>query len=186
MRFSIITPAYIWTPERLELFLQCIDSIRGQTFSHADIEHIIVNDGSPMDMAIPNYPWIKVINQPNLQRMAAYNTGLRQAQGDIIGLLDSDDEYAPESLMEIHQLFQQHQDYDMVNVGCTYINIQGTTWTRGPFQPKECEVGHEVFGGGNIVNGTFFFKRAVYEDLGAFPEGIKTIDVPWYKNTELF
>ena len=39
------------------------------------------------------------------------------------------------------------------------------------------EVGHEVFGGGNIVNGTFVFHRSVYKDLGGYPpDVVKDID----------
>ena len=38
-------------------------------------------------------------------------------------------------------------------------------------------MGHKVFGGGNIVNGTFVFHRSVYDDLGGYPpHDIKDID----------
>lgn len=75
----------------------------------------------------------------------------------------------------------------MFNFGCTFIHKDGGTNTRDPFMPKrKRKGGHEIFGGGKIVNGTFTFHRRIWEELGAFPEGIKTIKVPWYKETELF
>ena len=65
----------------------------------------------------------------------------------------------------------------MFNFGATFISKDGGTTNRAPFRPKEEDVGHEIFGGGNIVWGTFVFSRSIYEDLGAFPPPIiKDVD----------
>ena len=186
MRFSIITPVYVADENRKQKFLACIESIKNQTYDHSDFEHVIVNDGSPYPMDIPKYPWIKLIDQPNLQRLTAYNTGFKNAKGEIFCLLDSDDEYEANYLEEIEKAFKKYPKYKLFNFGCTFIHTDGGKANRDPFKPKKRKVGHEVFGGGQIVNGTFVFHRSIYDTLGAFPEGIKTIDVPWYKNTELF
>lgn len=185
MRFSIITPAYV-VQEKYNLFLKCIESVASQQFDHAQFEHIIVNDGSPINLQIPAYPHIKVIDQGNLQRMTATNTGLKAAKGEIICLLDSDDEYRKDYLGVVSQKFKNNPKYKMVNFGCQFIHKDGATNVRDAFKPAKVKKGHEVFGGGNVVKGTFCFKKEVYDKLGGFPEGIKTIDVPWYKNTELF
>lgn len=189
MRFSIITPVYLSKVEeerRVPLFARCIESIREQDYDHDNFEHIIVNDGSTIPFNVPDYPWIKLINQENLQRLTAYNTGLKKATGDVFCLLDSDDEYDPTFLSRIRHHFRKNKEYKMLNFGARYIHSDGKETARDPFEPEEKEVGHEVFGGGQIVNGTFVFKKEVYKALGGFPEGIKTIDVPWYKKTELF
>ena len=186
MRFSIITPVYVWNQETADGLLQAIKSIENQTYDKTDFQHVIVNDGSTFPVAIPKHPWITLIEQPNLQRLAAYNTGFKNAVGEVFCLLDADDEYEPTYLSEVDTLFKENPEYKMFNFGCTFIHRDGGVSTRGAFKPKEIETGHEVFGGGNIVNGTFVYQRSIYEDLSAFPEGIKTIDVPWYKNTELF
>lgn len=187
MRFSIITPVYLYDEKRAEQFKACIESVNKQDFSHTDFEHVIVNDGSVYPFDVPNYPHIRVINQANLQRLTAYNTGFKNANGDIFLLLDSDDEFEPNTLSLVDGLYKKYKRYKMFNFGCTFIHKDGGENTRDPFMPKrKRKGGHEVFGGGKIVNGTFTFSRDIYEDLGAFPEGIKTINVPWYKKTELF
>lgn len=188
MRFSIVTPIYISEQEkerRIPLFEKCIESIKNQTYDHTNFEHVIVNDGSSYSFEVPNYPWIKVINQPNLQRLAAYNNGFKNATGEIICMLDSDDMLVPEALEKIDSYFKKFSKFKLFNFGCRFIHTDGAESSRDAFRPQRKRTGHEIFGGGKIVNGTFVFHREVYEDLGAFPEGVKTIHVPWYKNSPL-
>jgi len=98
MLFSIIIPVY-----NVDEYIQaCLDSVLGQTFS--DWEAICVNDGSADDsFAIleenaTKDGRIKVVNQSNAGTAAARNAGLREAQGDYIFFLDSDDWLEPDSL----------------------------------------------------------------------------------------
>lgn len=185
-KISIITPVYAADQERANQLIRCIESVKNQTYDHNFIEHIIINDGSSYPLFTPNYPWIKIIEQQNLQRLTAYNNGFKASTGDIICMLDSDDEYVSEALEKISEWYKKYPKYEMFNFGCSYVHKDGGTNKRDAYKPKKEKVGHEIFGGGKIVNGTFVFSRKVYQTLGAFPEGIKTIDVPWYKNTELF
>jgi len=152
-----------------------LESIKNQTYRN--FEHIIVNDGSSIPLEIPNYPWIKIIDQANLQRLTAYNNGFKAAKGEIFCLLDSDDEYEPNYLEEVDKLYYKFPRFKMFNFGCTHVHSDGVSTQRAAFRPKRKKVGHEVFGGGNIVNGTFVFHRSIYEDLGAFPpHHIENID----------
>jgi hypothetical protein len=74
-------------------------------------------------------------------------------------------------------MFENNSTYSMVNYGCTFIHKNGSQNNRGAFRPKEEEVGHEMFGPGNIVNGTFAFKREVYDELGGFmPMHVEDVD----------
>ena len=91
MRFSIIIPVY-----NVEPYLrQCLDSVLAQTFG--DWEAICVNDGSTDGSAaiLEEYAVkdsrFKVITQANAGLSAARNTGLKEAQGDYVLFLDSDD-----------------------------------------------------------------------------------------------
>lgn len=177
IKYSIVTPVYLYDQERAKLFKKCIQSVRKQHFDNILYEHIIVNDGSILPFNISKHNNIRVINQPNLQRITAYNTGLKEAKGEIIVLLDSDDELEPNALQIIDEAFKKNPTQRIFNFGCSFIHKDGATNQRGPFRPKKKKVGHVVFGGGNIVNGTFVFKREVYDKLGGFPEHhIKDID----------
>lgn len=177
MKFSIITAAYIWNEDRSDKFKACLESVKNLDYDHNQLEHIIVDDGSPIAFDYPRYPWIKVIKQENLQRITAYNNGFKEASGEIFMVLDSDDEYEPTYLSRIDRASKEYPDYKMFNVGCSFIHKDGGVSNRAPFQPKEETVGHELFGGGQIVWGTFSWHRSIYEDLGAFPPPIiKDID----------
>lgn len=176
MRFSVITPVYVDNEDTANELLRAIESIKNQTFNHKDFQHVIVNDGSVHKVDIPKHPWIKLINQENLQRITAYNTGLQNTEGEIITLLDGDDEYDPTYLEEVDKSFKENPDYKLINFGCTYMHSDGVSTRRDPFRPKEEEIGHEIFGGGKVVNGTFAFHRSVYEDLGGYPPH-HTVDI---------
>ena len=90
-KVSIIIPIYN-TSERLS---GCLDSALNQT--HRNLEIILVDDGSTDDSPaiIQTYAQkdsrIKVITQKNQGQSAARNRGLKQATGDFISFLDSDD-----------------------------------------------------------------------------------------------
>ena len=43
-KFSVITPVHLWSPERVEMFVKCIDSLAKQTYK--DFEWIVIDDGS--------------------------------------------------------------------------------------------------------------------------------------------
>lgn len=178
LRFSIILPVHVWNEYRQTTLVRAIKSIENQTFDHTKFELIIVNDGSSKEFKVESKPWIIVINKQHQERVIAYNAGLSLARGEIICLLDSDDEYEPNYLECVDWMFKTYPDYSMFNFGCRYIDLQGKpTGQRTAFKPKELEVGHEVFGRGNIVNGTFVFHRSVYDDLKAYPDDvIKDID----------
>lgn len=168
--FSIITPIHAWNEQKAKELERNIESIKNLEYNHSLIEHIIINDGSTVPLTIPNYSWIKVIDQPNMQRVTAYNNGLKAAQNDIIWPLDADDVLIKSALTYIDQEYKANPKYEMFNFGCTYVHKDGHVTTRDAFTLEEAKTGHEIFGGGNIVNGTFVFSRKIYLDMGAFPE----------------
>jgi len=173
MKFSIITPVYLYNEWRRDMLNRAVMSVIGQTVK--DWELIIVNDGSQVKFSYPKSDRIKVLTQPHLERLIAYNTALKEAKGDWIVFCDSDDEMVSYYLEACEAMIKKYPDYKMFNFGSIHIGVDYSARLRGTFKPKILKVGHEIFGGGNIVNGTFIFHRSVYEDLGAFP----TTSSPW-------
>ena len=93
MRLSIVIPVY-----QVEPYLRkCLDSCLFQTISQQNYEIICVNDGS-RDGSLEilkeyesSYSNIKVISQSNQGLSSARNRGLKEAQGDYVWFIDSDD-----------------------------------------------------------------------------------------------
>lgn len=169
--FSVITPVHLWSDNRIKMFKEAAKSLSRQIFQ--DFEWIVVDDGSTKDFdwtALTEYvPQVKIYHKNHQERVIAYNLAFKHAKGKWFTLLDGDDEYVPGYLSEVLQMIKNNPGYKMFNFGCIYHNSNNTTTQRGPFQPKKRKIGHEMFGGGNIVNGTFVFHRSVYKDLGAYP-----------------
>jgi len=88
---SIIVPVY-----NVEKYLEkCLESIINQTLKNLEI--ICVNDGSTDNslQILEDYAKkdqrIKIINKKNRGSGAAKNTGMKNASGEYIGFVDSDD-----------------------------------------------------------------------------------------------
>jgi glycosyltransferase involved in cell wall biosynthesis len=94
---SVVIPTYRWR----EYILRALESVFAQTF--ADYEVIVVNDGSPDDVAGGLRPLIesgriRYVEQPNGGVASARNRGLAEAGGEYLALLDDDDLWPPDSL----------------------------------------------------------------------------------------
>ena len=88
---SVIVPVY-----KVEPYLrQCVESILNQTYS--DLEVLLIDDGSPdrcgeiCDEYEKKDIRVRVFRTENRGVSAARNLGLREAKGDLIGFVDSDD-----------------------------------------------------------------------------------------------
>lgn len=103
MKISIIIPVY----NVLDYLQKCLDSAYNQTLQ--DKEIIIVDDGSTdgsgqfVDKYAKGKKNIRVIHKPNGGLMSAWTTGVRVAQGDYIGFIDSDDYIASEMYEEMYR-----------------------------------------------------------------------------------
>ena len=95
---SIILPIY-----NVEEYLEeCLDSILGQSFS--DYELLVVDDGSPdgsraiAERYAASDARLRIITRENGGLGAARNTGVREATGDLLTFVDSDDKLPPGAL----------------------------------------------------------------------------------------
>ncbi|MDH8702285.1 glycosyltransferase involved in cell wall biosynthesis [Dysgonomonadaceae bacterium PH5-43] len=99
MKISVVIPIY----NVQQFIVRCLKSVLAQTYDNLEI--ILVNDATPDDSmtviedVIQNTSRknnIKIINHPiNKGLAAARNSGVKEATGDYIFFLDSDDEISP-------------------------------------------------------------------------------------------
>jgi len=95
----------------------CLNSVLSQTFT--DLEAIVVNDGSPDTKELekvlaPFMNWIVYIKQENKRAAGARNTAIRQARGEFLAFLDSDDTWFPQHLALQMKLFEHDPTLDIV------------------------------------------------------------------------
>lgn len=111
---SVIIPAY----KTAGLIANCLDTVFAQTYTN--FETIVVNDGSPdtpelEKVLVPYMDRIVYIKQENKRAAGARNNAIRQARGEFVAFLDSDDTWYPEHLATQMKLFA-----DDPSLGLTY------------------------------------------------------------------
>ena len=121
-KISVIIPVY-----RVEDYLrECLNSVIAQSFT--DIEVVCVNDGSDDNSPkiLAEYAQrdsrIRVINQENQGLSVARNVGLKNAIGEYIFFLDSDDVIHPKTL-EIAYHFAKKYNAELVDLRYTSSNV---------------------------------------------------------------
>ena len=113
---SILTPTY----NRGKLLLPLYESLKNLTFE--DFEWLIVDDGSEDDTEQYALSWIAhnienaefpicYIKKSNGGKHTAINRGVREANGELILILDSDDTLPSDSLATIAQYYEQCKGY---------------------------------------------------------------------------
>lgn len=123
MRISIIIPVY-----NVERYVRCcIESVIAQETPLADIECVIIDDCTPdnsmsivlqMIEAYHGTIHFQIINHDkNRGLSAARNTGLRNATGDYIFFLDSDDRLSPDSIQYFVESASVYPKVDLIMGG---------------------------------------------------------------------
>lgn len=114
-KYSIIIPVY-----NVEAYIKkCLDSVVNQTYK--DYEVIIINDGSTdHSMEIAKDYHFKIINQENKGQSAARNRGMKQAKGEYIVFLDSDDTIEKDLLKKLEKATTDKPDVIRYQVRTTF------------------------------------------------------------------
>lgn len=118
---SVIIPAY----NVEEYIKECLDSILNQTYN--DLEIIIVDDGSTdntpkiLDEYARKNPQIQILRQQNSGQSCARNRGIREAKGEYIVFVDSDDWISSNNILETFFNEIQTSNSDYVQGGMCFI-----------------------------------------------------------------
>lgn len=133
MKLSIIIPVY-----NSKYYLRkCIESVTQQTF--ADFELLLINDGSTDGSEIICKEFlekdarIRLINQRNKGASSARNTGLREAKGEYIVFIDSDDFVSKDYLQNFVEHHKSNVNVDLIIHG---FSIQDVDRSMKVVQPR--------------------------------------------------
>ena len=162
-RFSICVSSY----NDAEFLPACIGSVLNQSFD--DLELLIVDDGSPDDTAeiLEAYaardkrvkPIIKKNNEGvHLGRKSA----VAQSNGELIILLDSDDELAPGFLEKLSEFASAHPA-DIYHFGIEVINAGVSAKERDDFE-SYVNRDIELLSGADIVNAAYSDEAGYRQD----------------------
>lgn len=134
-RISVIVPTY----NNGGFIAQAVDSVFEQRYDNCEI--IVVDDGSTDSTASVLARFgeqVKVIRQANAGSAAARNTGLRQATGEYVALLDADDWFLPGKFREQAAILAARPSLGAVHSGWRIVDAEGSPirnvepWQRAP------------------------------------------------------
>ncbi len=161
---SVIMPVYN-TAKYVEA---AIDSVLAQTY--ADFELLIIDDAGT-DESIElcrayDDPRIQIISQTNRGLAGARNTGIRNARGQFIALLDSDDLWEPKKL-EKHVEHLRRAPHIGVSYAASALIDDDGQMLRIVQRPKLRKISpQDIFLRNPVGNGSApVLRRAVFEDI---------------------
>lgn len=124
---SIIIPTY----NRARLVCEAVESALGQTYPHVEV--IVVDDGSTDDTRerIAAYgDRVRYLHQPNQGVSAARNHGFREARGEYVLFLDSDDLLVPDAIAILLTILRSDPALDAAFGDGEFVGPNGNTLGR--------------------------------------------------------
>lgn len=173
-KISIITPTY-----NSENTLDgTINALLRQTFS--DFEYIII-DGASKDGTvervksyIPQFEKkgvvVKIISEPDRGVYDAMNKGISLAEGELVGITNSDDWYEDNALEVIWNKFSDEK----VDRHNSMIYGIERVWKDGKIFNLQRR-GAAFISEGVLPHSTFFVSKSVYDKFGAFDLSVKVL-----------
>ena len=177
VKVSVIIPAY----NAEKTINKCLDSLLSQTLD--DYEVIVINDGSTDNTKsiLNSYnDRIKVISKKNGGIGIARNLGIREAKGEYITFVDSDD-YVDSKLLEDYYNFAVSNNLDLVTG--TYkkdVNGKIISWPGVKYDISNVKFNPRIL---NLIEyapwAKFYRKKMIIDNNILFVENKKYEDMPF-------
>jgi glycosyltransferase involved in cell wall biosynthesis len=163
--FSIVTPCL----NRAGSIGRAVQSVRAQNYP--SFEHIVIDGGSTDDTleVLERYSHLRVLSEPDRNLYDAINKGLRLARGEVMGLLNSDDMYAPGAFAAAAQILADPA-VEMV-IGCAEIfalcDGRETVLRRYSGLRATGLLEANAIGNVTLIN-TCFWRHSIFARIGTF------------------
>lgn len=153
---------------------QCISSVLAQTYHHFEL--ILVDDGcTDQTLARVNQfddARIHIVSQRNRGLSGARNTGINAARGLYIAILDADDFWAKDKLLEHVKHLNESPDVGISYCPSLLVNEQGAPLGIGQFPKLTAITQQHVFCRNPIGNGSApVIRRAVFDSISFYGNG---------------
>lgn len=166
MKVSIIVPSF----NHARFIRETLDSVLVQ--DHPDLE-VLVFDGGSKDGTVEileSYgSRIKYVSRSDHGQSDAINQGLRQATGDILTYLNSDDIYYPGAISRVVKQFKDHPELQCVYGQALHLHEDGSPMERYYSEPWSYKRLLDVC---FICQPSAFWRREVIERFGVFDESL--------------
>jgi glycosyltransferase involved in cell wall biosynthesis len=165
-RFSIVTPCL----NRAATIGAAIESVLAQ--GHPAVEHIIIDGGSTDGTAevLARYPHLTVIRETDRNLYDAINKGLRAARGEVIGLLNSDDLYAPGAFAAAEAAFADPAVEMVLGAAEFFAEQDGREVVQKRLSGTANALSEANVIGGTTTMNAAFYRRALIDRLGLFDD----------------
>ena len=165
MKISVITTSFNSGGH----ILRSIESVNRQT--HPEVEHLFIDnsstDGTLEIIARSAKRSPVVVSEKDRGISDAFNKGIQRASGEIIAILNSDDEFfSPDALSRVHAAFEKDPDLEFVHGDILFVDEAHGTNIRRPLQ---CPITEAM----PYNHPAFFVRKSFYEKLGLFDESYR-------------
>jgi len=148
-------------------------SVAQQTYSN--VEHIVI-DGASTDNTLTIIERYReqhkeqipvLVSEPDSGLYDAMNKGIGLATGDVIGLLNADDVYQDQTVLQ--QIADAHSDLDLdaCYADLVYVDTNDLTKVARDWRSQSFHVGL-CFKGWMPAHPTFYVKKRVYKKVGLY------------------
>jgi glycosyltransferase involved in cell wall biosynthesis len=163
MKISIITVCY----DSAKTIEKTFKSVQSQTYNN--IEYIVV-DGVSKDATLDildNYKELvsKSVSEPDKGLYDAMNKGIKMATGDVVGILNSDDIFTDDHVLENVANFHSKNNVDASVGNIIQFNDEGKTvrkYSAKNWNPEKLKIGFMP------AHPAIFFKRELFEKYGYY------------------
>lgn len=181
LKISVIIPVY-----NGDKFIEkCIQSIQNQNY--VNLELIIIDGGSTDNTIeiIKAYGHVVTFFNSEKDKGQSYalNKGFAKATGDILCWLNSDEEYLPDTLNIISNIFNKNPDVDFI-YGNRYLEYHGAgeIFKKIDILPKISPFELILYTGRIVFTDSSFWRRELHERTGFIDElnyPSLAMDVDW-------
>ena len=171
MKISLITVAF----NSESTIRKTLESVASQKFKN--LEYIVI-DGASTDSTIKiirEYPQLAshLVSEPDLGIYDAINKGIRLASGEVIGILNSDDHYVTnEVLNQVSKYFSEDSELDALIGGVDFFKGDNISTPVRNYRLKYFKPWMFIFG---LMppHPAVFIKKGAYEKIGLYKNNYK-------------
>lgn len=172
---SVVTPTY----NRARFLPAAVASVLAQT--HDDLELIIVDDGSVDETCQILEPYladrrVRYFYQENQGQSCARNFALKQAKGDYIAFLDSDDLWVPNKLEKQLAVLHSDSEVDIVHGDEAIIDQRGTIISLENMKRYSGRITRYLLADNSVSITTALVRRRCFDEMGGFDTSVGVAD----------